>query len=1188
MRLARLDLLRYGRFTDRILDLTVGKRDLHIVVGRNEAGKSTALSAIEDLLFGIPMRSPYNFLHDYADLRIGGVIEDGSQRLELRRRKGSKDTVLTADEDAIPEGEGALAPFLGMADRSFLERMFSLDHQRLREGGKEILEASEEIGQMLFATSAGLTGFTDTLRALQDEADRLWAPRKAGHRRYYQALERFESATADLREHIVTARDWKKLRRALEEAETACRSIEKEIEAVTAQLRRLGRIRRVYRDVRDMSELDRELAELKDAPELPADASQVLEAAEREHAETSRVLTHVGEQIEGVRHEREQLVCDDRIIAREADIAELDERRITVREGKADLPKRRAELANLEESVRRLARELGWEADDPQELIGKIPSRALVKGVRALLNERGEHASAVRAARKAAEEATRQVTTTGDALEAQPELTDVTPLELVVRAIRERGDLANEIHRAEEDRVAAQADCERRMRGLRPPVADVEVLAAVPVPPRATVHAHRDRARELEAQAQGAKEAVRAAERQLEKDQRAAQRLARSEDLVDRAELVEARERRDHGWSVIRQRYVDGGTVTATDMRAFVGVDDPLAQTVIIAFEEAVRHADERADRRFETAEASAKLSVTNRKIDEQRETLALHTAELEALREELHALEGRWNGMWSEAPFEPLTPDEMLGWLETRGEALDAAAQLADADRRLQALRTEEAAARQRVLDQLTVHVSSTDWLGEQPLAVVLKAADDALGAHRLARDAREQLKVRYREAEAKAQQLARSLQEAEEAWQEWESRWREALAGVGVDVTASPETVAAQMEAIDEMRSSAAAAQSLRHERIGKIERDVAAFSENVTRLAEAVAPELSGGDPEAVIVQIVARLQEAKRIRADQQNKDEQIAELADTMETQEGLRRGARETIARLRDMAGVANVDELRAAIERSDRRRQVVAERDRTLDRLREQGDGLPIEELERECREVSLDNAVAAEEQLQQRLDELRERQMGAREGRNEARRAFEAVGGDDQAARAEAARQDALAEMREAAEQYARVRSAATLLSWAIERYRREQQAPMLRRASERFAMLTNGSFEALRVELDDKDVAHLIGVRPDGERVAVSGMSTGTADQLYLALRIAAVTDYLDRAAGLPFIADDLFINFDDDRAAAGFRVLGELAERTQVLFFTHHQHLVEIARATLGAGLSVVSLDGDATGVVSDSR
>jgi len=87
----------------------------------------------------------------------------------------------------------------------------------------------------------------------------------------------------------------------------------------------------------------------------------------------------------------------------------------------------------------------------------------------------------------------------------------------------------------------------------------------------------------------------------------------------------------------------------------------------------------------------------------------------------------------------------------------------------------------------------------------------------------------------------------------------------------------------------------------------------------------------------------------------------------------------------------------------------------------------------------------------------------------------------------------------------------------------------------------------------------------------------MSTGTADQLYLALRVASIEDYLERAEALPFVADDLFINFDDDRAAAGFRLLGQLAEKTQVLFFTHHQHLVEIAEATLGDSVNCVSLN-----------
>ncbi len=79
----------------------------------------------------------------------------------------------------------------------------------------------------------------------------------------------------------------------------------------------------------------------------------------------------------------------------------------------------------------------------------------------------------------------------------------------------------------------------------------------------------------------------------------------------------------------------------------------------------------------------------------------------------------------------------------------------------------------------------------------------------------------------------------------------------------------------------------------------------------------------------------------------------------------------------------------------------------------------------------------------------------------------------------------------------------------------------------------------------------------------------MSEGTRDLLYLALRVAAVEDTVAAGARLPFLADDLFVNYDDERARAGFEVLAELATRTQVLFFTHRHHLVEEAQAALGS-------------------
>jgi uncharacterized protein YhaN len=78
----------------------------------------------------------------------------------------------------------------------------------------------------------------------------------------------------------------------------------------------------------------------------------------------------------------------------------------------------------------------------------------------------------------------------------------------------------------------------------------------------------------------------------------------------------------------------------------------------------------------------------------------------------------------------------------------------------------------------------------------------------------------------------------------------------------------------------------------------------------------------------------------------------------------------------------------------------------------------------------------------------------------------------------------------------------------------------------------------------------------------------MSDGTVDQLYLALRLAAITEYVQNSSPMPLIIDDLFINFDDDRAVAGFKALADLSNKTQVLFFTHHIHLVKLAKNAVG--------------------
>jgi hypothetical protein len=199
----------------------------------------------------------------------------------------------------------------------------------------------------------------------------------------------------------------------------------------------------------------------------------------------------------------------------------------------------------------------------------------------------------------------------------------------------------------------------------------------------------------------------------------------------------------------------------------------------------------------------------------------------------------------------------------------------------------------------------------------------------------------------------------------------------------------------------------------------------------------------------------------------------------------------------------------------------------------------------------------------------------LGAQHGQLKA--AFDALNGSDAAARAAARQQEAAAGMAEAAERYLRLKTAARLLQWSMERFRQTRQGPMLARASEIFQALTLGSFSRLLVDADSHDSPRLVSIRTDGNKpVEVPGLSEGTRDQLYLALRLAALDQQASQGNCMPLIADDLFINFDDRRTAAGLQVLGDVSRRMQVILLTHHDHLVPLARQVLGDELNVIEL------------
>jgi uncharacterized protein YhaN len=858
MRIRQLDLLRYGHFTDVVVSLPGGKPDFQMLLGENEAGKTTTMGSIEDLLFGIPANSLRNFLHEYNVMRVGALLEKGSDTLKVRRRKGNKDTLLSDDDMPIPSGERALAPFLAGADRRFYTRMFSLDHQRLQHGGKEILQAQDDIGQMLFSASAGIMGLRETLKTMEAEADTLWASRKAAHRRYFQAEERWKAAENSLREHLVTTSKWQLLKAAFETSNDAYTAIESEIELKSVELRKLNRIRRVCRDVRKRADTESAIQTLGQVIPFDADAAETLDKAAADEAAATARIAALSEQITTLEAERTALIFDDGLLARADDIAHLRDRRIQVRAGKADLPKRRAELAVAEATFGRLAAELEWHGDIEQ-VIARIPAKAKVALLRGLLNRRGAQSSAVENAKGVVAESEEKLSEIDADIKALGSLTDVSNLTIAMKAVRELGDLAGQIDNSMRDEQEARTAVGRALKTLRPAVADSGTLEFMPVPPLASVEAHRDACRNLEQRQQTCRERVRNAEHERTRHQKAHERIIADEHVVVADELERLRDRRDAGWSIIRRRHVDGLDVPEDEIADF-----SQSGALTDEFEVAIRAADVAADRRFEHAGAAAQLAVIGRQISEQNDLLESLGLEEEALTQERATLDLAWVKLWSRTSITPEHPDLMIEWLRTRSKIADLMAALGAAERQTGVCQKREAEAKRLVLTELDALGIFTSSLAGQPLPLVVEAAATVERKHESAAQTRRDLDAAQHKAAAALTRKRKDLEKAEADWNAWTAEWETALKALQFPATATPETAEAQINAIDDMREAAVRVSELRHERIAKIERDIKAFEADVTSLMQAIAPHLHGTDPEETVLELDRLAGEGARVR------------------------------------------------------------------------------------------------------------------------------------------------------------------------------------------------------------------------------------------------------------------------------------------------------------------------------------
>lgn len=128
----------------------------------------------------------------------------------------------------------------------------------------------------------------------------------------------------------------------------------------------------------------------------------------------------------------------------------------------------------------------------------------------------------------------------------------------------------------------------------------------------------------------------------------------------------------------------------------------------------------------------------------------------------------------------------------------------------------------------------------------------------------------------------------------------------------------------------------------------------------------------------------------------------------------------------------------------------------------------------------------------------------------------------------------------------------AALTLAQETLDKAKAELQrrfAPEITRQTQAFfSRLTGGRYHRLTL---GRDLALTVAAPEETILRAPLWRSDGTADQLYLALRLAVSKALIPQA---PFVLDDALARFDDTRLAAAMTILKQEADSRQILLFT----------------------------------
>lgn len=1154
MRFDYLDLIAFGHFTDYKINFDRNK-NFHLLYGPNEAGKSTILRAVSNFLYGFPQQTADSFLHSNQKLRIGGQLRNKrGEALAFIRRKGRKNTVLDVDNEALDES--IVNQFLkGLPEQQFLT-MFALDHIRLREGGESLLHSDGDAGESLFAAASGINVLRNVLDDLEETTRGLYL--KSGSKPpINQALRKEKELTKEINENQLKVQEWKDLRQEYRDGENKIKEIKDEIQALRMEEKKYNRLKQTLPKIAYRKEVIEKLKALEETPDLPDDAEETRKESIRIMDEVKAKQKDIDEKMKQMDQDLENLSIPEELILQEAKIEGLNREIDSYRSQREQLPMLQGEYRGLEQRVRSALKQFDTESTnlDAVEQF-RIPT-VTKKSIEELADRypllEQEKGTAKKEVKKIQDELQKEK----DIFKDLGETVDLTNLEEAIHRVKEEGNIEKLLEEKEAQIDSLEENISFKIEQLPLWQGTSKELTELQVPGlKNTLKRFDKEKQQLDLELQQLRKKIEEEHDLVETNEEQIRKLESLADIPTEEVLQELRQHRDQGWLFIRNK-LNEEPVDETELEKFTE-GKPLDYT----FEKSMKQSDDTADVMRREAEKLgeknkliADIKASKRKIKELEE-------EKDKLEQALDRWKKEWEAAWEGTTITPLSPDEMSEWLDQYDEIMDLISDQQRVEKEVTRLRKK----RDEFINILRVELLTFSELAEEmSLNELIQKAERTMVEIRDKNSQREHRQTRIEDLNDQLEQAMEREREIARQEKNWNEKWEHTLKELTLDSNTSPAVVKEIIAFYDACLQDYDKLKQV-EQQIKTAEKLMDNFKERVEQLEHNLPQTAEKLDAEVIVTKLYEALNKAKQDQVKLENLNEQRKDLEQEKRTAEERMKTATEKLEQLMKLAGCETLEELEK-VEAAYKQKKAYADK---LKQLQEElllvGDGLSLEQILEEAETADADIIDSELEEIARKREELDQRRSEIEQRHGVVKEEYQQKieGSNFAAVQAVEEKESVLATIADLADEYINHKLASLLLKKGIEFYRQQNQSPIIKRASEIFHQLTLSSFDGITVDFDEKDKPVIMGVRNRGEKVKLSGLSDGTTDQLYLALRIASIEKYVFENEPIPFIVDDILIHFDDERSKETLKILLGLSEKTQVIFFTHHLRLTELMR------------------------